>query len=407
MTVTFKVFKKSSGNNKVTVYLGRRDFVDHVTGSDPVDGVLAIDHDVFLNDKKILVQLVCSFRYGREDDETMGMCFKKELILGECNVFPPSGQQDADKTRLQDRLIQKIGKHAYPFKLEFPKHSPTSVILQPSEQDSGEPCGVEYFVRGQMVEEADKGGRSVVNIAIRKIQFAPISQGRQPCTVVRKDFMFSPGELELEATLDRQLYHHGDDVKVSFCVKNNSSKTVKKMAVTVVQCIDIAMFTGGHHTARITQIETTEGCPIAPGSTLNREVTLRPTHKSNVRPGVALDGRVKGDDTGLASSTLLADENNRDVFGLVISYTVKVKLYLGAIGGELSAELPFVLMHPKPNMRKIVKADTLAEVENFQDSMDDPNQDLPTDNYPHPLHSGEGLELSSLTNRGHGKRHQL
>jgi arrestin-1 len=46
-----------------------------------------------------------------------------------------------------------------------------------------------------------------------------------------------------------------------------------------------------------------------------------------------------------------------------------VKLFLGAIGGELSAELPFVLMHPKPNMKKILKADTLAEVEGFQVKM--------------------------------------
>ena len=45
---------------------------------------------------------------------------------------------------------------------------------------------------------------------------------------------------------------------------------------------------------------------------------------------------------------------------------MQVKLFLGAIGGELSAELPFVLMHPKPNMKKILKADTLAEVEGFQ-----------------------------------------
>ena len=81
MTVTFRVFKKSSLNGKVTIYLGRRDFVDHVTrwgalslynvifhvpiSSDPVDGVLKIDNE-FLNDKKITVQLVCSFRYGRE-----------------------------------------------------------------------------------------------------------------------------------------------------------------------------------------------------------------------------------------------------------------------------------------------------------------------------------------------------
>jgi len=29
--------------------------------------------------------------------------------------------------------------------------------------------------------------------------------GRQPCTVVRKDFMLSPGELEMEVTLDKQV----------------------------------------------------------------------------------------------------------------------------------------------------------------------------------------------------------
>ena len=43
----------------------------------------------------------------------------------------------------------------------------------------------------------------------------------------------------------------------------------------------------------------------------------------------------------------LANPENREIFGMVISYTVKVKLYLGAMGGEVTAELPFVLMHPK------------------------------------------------------------
>jgi hypothetical protein len=30
MVVSFKVYKKTSPNGKLTVYLGRRDFVDHV-----------------------------------------------------------------------------------------------------------------------------------------------------------------------------------------------------------------------------------------------------------------------------------------------------------------------------------------------------------------------------------------
>ena len=57
------------------------------------------------------------------------------------------------------------------------------------------PCGVEYYIRCYVLE-ADKGSqdrKSAVSMTIRKIQYAPTRPGRQPCTVVKKDFMFSPG----------------------------------------------------------------------------------------------------------------------------------------------------------------------------------------------------------------------
>ena len=49
--------------------------------------------------------------------------------------------------------------------------------------------------------------RSTVNMSIRVIQYAPSHQahGRQPCTVVRRDFVLSPGDLEMELTLDKQV----------------------------------------------------------------------------------------------------------------------------------------------------------------------------------------------------------
>ena len=34
--------------------------------------------------------------------------------------------------RLQERLVKKLGPTAYPFNFHFPRHSPTSVILQPA-----------------------------------------------------------------------------------------------------------------------------------------------------------------------------------------------------------------------------------------------------------------------------------
>ena len=73
--------------------------------------------------------------------------------------------------------------------------------------DQGQPCGVNYYVKifvgDSDIDRTHK--RSTVSMAIRKVQFAPSKQGRQPCTVVRKDFMLSPGDLELEVTLDKQV----------------------------------------------------------------------------------------------------------------------------------------------------------------------------------------------------------
>ena len=109
MVVSFRVFKKASPNGKITIYLGRRDFIDHVTESDPVDGVLLIDKD-YLQGKQVYAQLVCSFRYGREDEETMGLSFKKELTLADEQVYPPSKASKSGQTRLQERLVKKLGK---------------------------------------------------------------------------------------------------------------------------------------------------------------------------------------------------------------------------------------------------------------------------------------------------------
>merc|ERR1712156_261866 len=381
MVVSFRVFKKGSPNNKVTIYLGRRDFIDHVTESDPIDGVLLIDKD-YLQGRQVFAQLVCSFRYGKEDDETMGLSFKKELTLADEQVYPPSKHMKSlGKTRLQERLVTKLGPNSFPFQLNFPRHCPTSVSLIPAPDETGSPCGVEYFIRAYVLNNEDTrddgtsrpNRKSIVSMMIRKIQYAPMKPGRQPCTMVRKDFMFSPGDMELEATLDQQLYHHGDTVSVNISIKNNSNKMVKKISAHVLQCIDVAMFAGGHCKARIAGVETTEGCPITPGTTLNKTLKLTPNMKSiRTKAGVAIDGNIREGESNLASSTSLQDENSKDIFGMVISYTVKVKLFLGAIGGELSAELPFILMHPKPNMKKIMKADTMNDNADYKVSLDEP-----------------------------------
>lgn len=267
--------------------------------------------DEYINERrKIFGQLICSFRYGREEDEVMGLNFQKELFLASEQLYPPQSKTDPLKPSLsktQERLLKKLGPNAIPFTFNIPPSAPASITLQQAKEENGEPCGVQYYVKIFTGEsETDRSHRrSTVTLGIRKVQYAPSKQGNQPCTVVRKDFMLSPGELEMEVTLDKQLYHHGEKIAVNICIRNHSNKTVKKIKAMVQQGVDVVLFQNGQYRNTIASIETAEGCPLQPGSSLQKVIYLTPVLASvpNKR-GIALDGQLKKEDTNLASTTL-------------------------------------------------------------------------------------------------------
>ncbi|KDR24393.1 beta-arrestin-1 isoform X2 [Zootermopsis nevadensis] len=393
-----RVFKKSSPNGKITVYLGKRDFVDHITHVDPIDGVVLIDPD-YVKERKVFGHVLAAFRYGREDLDVLGLTFRKDLYLAAEQIFPQDGSSKRPLTRLQERLIKKLGPNAYPFYFELPPHCPASVTLQPAPGDTGKPCGVDYelkaFVGETQEDKAHK--RNSIRLAIRKIMYAPSKQGEQPSVEVSKEFMMSPNKLHLEASLDKELYHHGENIAVNVHIANNSNRTVKKIKVSVRQFADICLFSTAQYKCTVAEAESEAGCPVGPGFTLSKVYTVRPLLANNkdkrglaldgqlkhedtnlasstiegcpIGPGftlskvftmtpllannkdkwgLALDGQLKHEDTNLASSTLVSDPSQKENLGIIVQYKVKVKLCLGALGGDLVAELPFILMHPKP-----------------------------------------------------------
>ncbi|XP_072762888.1 beta-arrestin-2 isoform X3 [Anoplolepis gracilipes] len=347
-----RVFKKSSLNGKITVYLGKRDFVDHITHVDPIDGVVLIDPD-YIKDRKVFGHVLAAFKYGREDLDVLGLTFRKDLYLAAEQIYPvvQGSQPPRELTRLQERLIKKLGSNAYPFYFELPPHCPASVTLQPAPGDTGKPCGVDYELKAFVGETQDDKPhkRSCVRLAIRKIMYAPSKQGEQPSVEVSKEFMMSPNKLHLEASLDKELYHHGENIAVNVHIANNSNRTVKKIKVSVRQFADICLFSTAQYKCTVAEAESEEGCPVGPGFTLSKVFTLTPLLANNKdKWGLALDGQLKHEDTNLASSTLVVDPSQRENLGIIVQYKVKVKLCLGALGGELVAELPFILMHPKP-----------------------------------------------------------
>ncbi|XP_044583459.1 beta-arrestin-1-like isoform X1 [Cotesia glomerata] len=346
-----RVFKKPSNNGKITVYLSKRDFVDHMTHIDPIDGVVLIDPE-YVKERKVFGNVLAHLRFGREDLDVLGLIVKRELHLATDQIYPPTNEEQPQKlTRLQERLIKKLGKNAYPFYFKLPPNSPASVTLQPAICEPGKAYGVDYELIVFVGENKDGRPlkRSTVRLAIRKIMYAPSRQGEQPSIEVSKEFLMSRNRLHLEASLDKELYHHGENIEVNVHIANNSNRTVKKIKVSVRQFADIYGYSSSQYKCTVAETESAEGCTVGPGFTLSKVFTVVPRiANSKNKWALALDGKLKHQDTNLASSTLNVDPSQRENLGVIVQYKVKVKLCLGALGGELVAELPFILMHPKP-----------------------------------------------------------
>lgn len=74
----------------------------------------------------VFVTLTCAFRYGREDLDVLGLTFRKDLFVANVQAFPPVPEEKKPLTRLQERLIKKLGEHAYPFTFEVGTPSSSS-----------------------------------------------------------------------------------------------------------------------------------------------------------------------------------------------------------------------------------------------------------------------------------------
>jgi len=354
MVNAVKVFKKSSPNGKITCYLNKRDAVDHLDHVEPIDGVVLFDPEA-LRGRKLFACVTTVFRFGREEDETMGLKFSKEMVLFSDQIYP--GNEQEDVSDVQAKLMKKLDGKTYPFRFTVPTTAPCSVTLQPGSDDTGRPLGVEYtfqvFMANSNNEKPRK--RSSVSMAIRKVQYAPVERGRKiPSSLVSKAFTLSPGKLSLEVTLDRDIYYHGEKVGCNINVTNSSRKTVKNIKVGIIQHCEVTMV-NSQYTKTISMIQTKEGCPITPGASLSKEYILAPS-TCNKR-GIALDGRLRDEDANLASSTMVADgKNPSDAVGIVVSYSLRVTLNCGALAGDLVADLPFKLLHPLPGSDAAIQA---------------------------------------------------
>ncbi|XP_029372911.1 S-arrestin-like [Echeneis naucrates] len=357
------VFKKVSRDKSVAVYMAKRDFMDYCDFVDPVDGVILID-PVQLKGKKVYVMLSCTFRYGHQDMDVMGVAFKRDLFMVTRQVYPEL--QDKEKlthTKIQQKLLRKLGENAFPFFFEFPDNLPCSVCLQPGPLDVGKKCAVEFEVKAFSGENRDDriDKQSSVCLSIRKIHFTPEDSKVVPVAETSLELLMSEKPLHVKMSLPKETFYHGEPVKVTVEITNSSSRNVKDISVSVEQVTNIILYSNDKYIKSVAKEETDDTVPS--GTSLRKDYTLYPLLAHNKdRRGLALDGRLKHEDTNLASSTIVKQEVLREVQGILVSYKVVVRMMAsGTIGSsEVYLEVPFRLMHPKPEAAKESESDDMV-----------------------------------------------
>lgn len=351
-----KVFKKTSGNGGLTLYLGKRDYVDDISKVEKVEGVVKLDPAEF-GDRKVFVQLACAFRYGSDDLDVMGLCFRKDIWITHVQIYP-DGTKPAISA-MHETLLKKAGDNAHAFTFEIPNNLPCSVSLQPGPDDKGKACGVDFEVKTYLAKEKCNPDEKIekkdtARLVIRKIQYAPSSVGAGPKADICKSFMMSDKPVHLEASMEKDLYFHGEAIPIKIKINNESNKTVKKIKVTVDQTTDIVLYSADKYTKTVLTQEFGES--VDPNATYENTLNVTPLLNDNKeKRGLALDGRLKDEDTNLASTTMLRQGVEKEVLGILVSYKIKINLMVagGGLMGSLTAsdvtvELPVNLMHPKP-----------------------------------------------------------
>ncbi|CAG02160.1 unnamed protein product, partial [Tetraodon nigroviridis] len=517
-----RVFKKASPNGKLTVYLGKRDFVDRVDQVESVDGVVLIDPE-YLKERKgeipeqkqIVLVLVgvrprlllldagtdrecvlpgvssssslrhpdlClplrSGRLGRSrlDVPERPVCGKQPNVsvatrLGkESDPAPGTLDEEAGRAcsplHLQDSSEPAVFRHPSARSRghwqgenpsPLPRSGSFSHVLGETRSEANrvssrsrtlasagsadrlcvQACGVDFEVKAFCAENPEEKihKRNSVRLVIRKVQYAPEKPGPQPTAETSRQFLMSDKLLHLEASLDKQIYYHGEPISVNVHVTNNTNKTVKKMKVSgmflisvrctclpvsnrfptvsvassVRQLADICLFSTAQYKCTVAMEESevpparrcreSTNCTFCPQRRGSSQFhLLQSLHRHSIsgqQPGQTRSGsgwktearrhqlglqhavgvarsRRGGAPLSAADGSVfdrLGEGASKEILGIIVSYKVKVKLVVSRggsvtftntflsrtiqrlvvmVSSDVSIELPFTLMHPKP-----------------------------------------------------------
>ncbi|XP_018651527.1 putative beta-arrestin 1 [Schistosoma mansoni] len=303
MSTKRSIYKKNSPNNKLVVYLIQRDIFDDLQMIDPIEGIATIDK-MKLKSSKVFARIRCTFRYGEQqlDDVLSGVTFYKEFFIQTKQIYPIDKNIDEEKySEVQKRLIERFGDNALPFHFTLTHDIPASITLQMDNKNSLD---------------------------------------------------------DNPSILPKDIYFHGETIPLKLLIDNESSNIVRRLKIQVIQNVEITLFKRRTIHCNIVDIDTEKGFPIDAKTTGWNEIfQLRPSlQEIRGQTIIALDGKLKHQDTNLASSTLIKDYRKKENMGIIVQYMIRIKAVTGFGGRDVEMEIPIVLCHTRQE-QDIVKAE--------------------------------------------------
>ncbi|XP_042886306.1 phosrestin-2-like [Penaeus japonicus] len=303
--------------------------------------------------------------------------FEDDVFFHTTQLYPPV--KEFVPSEIQRNLISKLGNFAFPFVMDFPKLSSPSYVMQQGWEDEGSLMGVEFEVMGYVgTSEHDMPKRSTARLLVRRLQECPkrMYEAPVPRGSITKNFLTTAGNVSIEASLSKPVYEPEEDIPVKIAIRNDTNRDIKRLKVyfliVTYQLIFLFWFTehysdlipssdkgrtaqqvpmfSDRQTRDKTIIKYEDPVNLVPGACTTRGVTLMCCVPSRTARGkVFLQGGLRSDcDDVIAPTTILNPEiDKNDVFGVYVSYVVRVKASLGTLRGDCILDVPFVLAVPQ------------------------------------------------------------
>lgn len=113
-----RVFKKCASNGSLALYVGTRTVTIEGTHLEPLRGIIVLDKEslqqTVSDNFRIWGQITLTFRYGREDEEVLGLRFCNEAILALKQLWPPLPKDPED---IDDEELTPLQVCSYPMEI--------------------------------------------------------------------------------------------------------------------------------------------------------------------------------------------------------------------------------------------------------------------------------------------------